>query len=69
MPASPAPLKPYLLPAPYRRYDVFNALDLLHNSEVVRDLKFGMGDGQLHYYLFNWRMSAIQPTDVGLILM
>lgn len=53
-----------------RGYDVFNALDLLQNSEVLRDLKFGIGDGQLHYYLYNWRMAAsLAPNEVGLILM
>jgi glycylpeptide N-tetradecanoyltransferase len=28
-------------------FDVFNALDLMHNGEVLKDLKFGIGDGNL----------------------
>lgn len=31
-----------------------------------------MGDGQLHFYLFNWRLGGgpeLTPQDVGLILM
>jgi glycylpeptide N-tetradecanoyltransferase len=36
----------------------------------LRDLKFGIGDGQLHYYLYNWRVgSMLAPHEVGLILM
>ncbi|GFR43176.1 hypothetical protein Agub_g4226 [Astrephomene gubernaculifera] len=55
-----------------RGYDVFNALDLMQNSTFLKDLKFGQGDGQLHYYLYNWRMAgghSIAPQDVGLVLM
>lgn len=28
-------------------FDVFNGLDLAHNGEVLKDLKFGIGDGNL----------------------
>ncbi|GLC41027.1 hypothetical protein PLESTB_000951000 [Pleodorina starrii] len=55
-----------------RGYDVFNALDLMHNETFLRDLKFGQGDGQLHYYLYNWRLAggcSMAPQDVGLVLM
>ncbi len=41
-----------------------------NSSELLRDLKFGIGDGQLHYYLYNWRLrEGLRPNDVGLILM
>lgn len=40
-------------------FDVFNALTLLDNPLILEDLKFGAGDGQLHYYLYNWRTAAI----------
>ncbi|PNW81548.1 hypothetical protein CHLRE_06g251100v5 [Chlamydomonas reinhardtii] len=55
-----------------RGYDVFNALDLMQNESFLKELKFGMGDGQLHYYLYNWRLGgghSLQPGDVGLVLM
>nr|ADI46941.1 NMT1m [Volvox carteri f. nagariensis] len=55
-----------------RGYDVFNALDLMHNEAFLRELKFGQGDGQLHYYLYNWRLGngrGLVPRDVGLVLM
>lgn len=50
-------------------FDVFNALDLLDNKEHLRDLKFGIGDGHLQYYLYNWRCTTIQPEQVGLVLL
>lgn len=52
-------------------YDVFNALDLLENTSFLKDLKFGIGDGSLHYYLYNWRMSnaPVEPKELGLILL
>ncbi len=34
--------------------DVFNALDVMENRKVFDELKFGPGDGALHYYLYNW---------------
>lgn len=51
-------------------FDVFNALDVLENTPaLLKDLKFGIGDGNLHYYLFNWRVhTPLDPREVGLIL-
>ncbi|GMM34791.1 glycylpeptide N-tetradecanoyltransferase [Saccharomycopsis crataegensis] len=39
--------------------DVFNALTSQDNTLFLEDLKFGLGDGYLNYYLFNWRTSQI----------
>jgi glycylpeptide N-tetradecanoyltransferase len=39
---------------------VFNALTLLDNVHFLEEQKFGAGDGQLHYYLFNWRTPFIR---------
>lgn len=51
-------------------FDVFNALDAMENYTFLRDLKFGIGDGDLNYYLFNWRTrSDFSPHEVGLILV
>jgi glycylpeptide N-tetradecanoyltransferase len=41
------------------KFDVFNALSLLDNALFLENLKFGGGDGQLHYYLFNYRADPI----------
>jgi glycylpeptide N-tetradecanoyltransferase len=40
-------------------FDVFNALDVMENATFLEKLKFGPGDGQLQYYLYNWR--SAQP--------
>ncbi|CAB4069606.1 NMT [Lepeophtheirus salmonis] len=49
-------------------FDVFNALDLMENAEFLQKLKFGIGDGNLHYYMYNWRCPIMQPNKVGLVL-
>lgn len=40
-------------------FDVFNALTLMDNGLFLEQQKFGGGDGQLHYYLFNYRAHPI----------
>ena len=53
-----------------RDVDVFNALDLMENAPaLLKDLKFGPGDGRLHYYLYNWQCPEMEPADVGLVLL
>ncbi|CAG2171385.1 unnamed protein product [Oppiella nova] len=49
-------------------YDVFNALDLMDNKEFLEKLKFGIGDGNLQYYLFNWKCPPLTPEKIGLVL-
>lgn len=58
-----------LISAKNQSYDVFNALDLMQNKEFLQQLKFGIGDGNLQYYLFNWRCPSMTPEQLGLILM
>ncbi|KAH7155743.1 acyl-CoA N-acyltransferase [Dactylonectria estremocensis] len=41
------------------KFDVFNALSLMDNALFLEQQKFGAGDGQLHYYLFNYRLNPI----------
>ena len=50
-------------------FDVFNALDLMENLEIFEPLKFGIGDGLLQYYLYNWSMASFKPNELGLILL
>lgn len=50
-------------------HDVFNALNLMDNSKVLEDLKFGMGDGNLQYYVYNWFCPTLEHKDVGLVLL
>ncbi|KAH0478093.1 MAG: uncharacterized protein KVP18_004149 [Porospora cf. gigantea A] len=51
-------------------FDVLNVLDLGDNDpETLRDLKFGRGDGTLHYYLYNWKCPDLTPQDIQTILV
>ncbi|OEH76611.1 myristoyl :protein n-myristoyltransferase [Cyclospora cayetanensis] len=55
--------------AKQKDFDVFNALDVMDNKTFVEDLKFGVGDGFLRYYLYNWRCPQVQHNDIGLVLL
>ena len=66
----PAIMGDALILAKQRGVDVFNALDLMeHDPAVLRDLKFGAGDGHLQYYLYNWGCPEISAREVGLVLL
>lgn len=58
-----------LILAKQRGFDVFNALNVMHNDTFLENLKFGIGDGNLQYYLYNWRCPEMPPKDVGLVLL
>eukprot|EP01012_Entosiphon_sulcatum_P001075 TRINITY_DN10192_c0_g1_i1.p1 TRINITY_DN10192_c0_g1~~TRINITY_DN10192_c0_g1_i1.p1 ORF type:complete len:399 (+),score=69.82 TRINITY_DN10192_c0_g1_i1:48-1244(+) len=58
-----------LILARQQDFDVFNALDIMENKEFLKELKFGIGDGHLQYYLYNWRCADIQPEEVGLVML
>ena len=49
---------------PQKGFDVFNALDLMENKVFLEKLKFGIGDGNLQYYLYNWRCPPMDPEKV-----
>lgn len=53
-----------LISAKNMGFDVFNALNLMENKEFLEPLKFGIGDGNLQYYLYNWRCPSIVPEKV-----
>lgn len=50
-------------------HDVFNALNLMENERFLNDLKFGIGDGNLQYYVYNWLCPTMEHGDVGLVLL
>ena len=50
-------------------FDVFNALNVMENQTFFKNLKFGPGDGNLQYYLYNWACPELQPNQVGLVLL
>ena len=35
----------------------------------LKELKFGIGDGHLQYYMYNWRCPSIKSSQVGLVLL
>lgn len=49
--------------------DVFNALDLMENVDFLENLKFGIGDGNLQYYIYNWKCSQMKSNEIGLVLL
>lgn len=57
-----------LISAKQLHFDVFNALDLMENSEFLEALKFGIGDGKLQYYLYNWKCPSMGANQIGLVL-
>jgi glycylpeptide N-tetradecanoyltransferase len=50
-------------------FDVFNALNLMENESFLKELKFGIGDGFLQYYVYNWKCPKIAPSGMGLVLL
>ncbi|KAG6814496.1 hypothetical protein H0H92_000021 [Tricholoma furcatifolium] len=44
-------------------FDVFNALTLMDNVPILQDLKFGVGDGFLNFYLYNWRTAPLAGME------
>jgi glycylpeptide N-tetradecanoyltransferase len=62
-------MKDALILAKQNRYDVFNALNLMDNDEFLEPLKFGLGDGHLQYYIYNWACPELPPSQVGIVLL
>ncbi|KAL7494440.1 hypothetical protein ACHAWT_006610 [Skeletonema menzelii] len=62
-------MKDCLILAKNEGTDVFNALNLMENSTFLEELRFGMGDGNLQYYVYNWFCPTMQHNDVGLVLL
>jgi glycylpeptide N-tetradecanoyltransferase len=48
-----------LIEARNAKFDVFNAVTLMDNGLFLEQQKFGKGDGQLHYYLYNYNANHI----------
>jgi len=50
-------------------FDVFNVTEVCQHKRMLEDLMFKIGDGKLHHYLFNWKVPACEPEDIGIIMM
>jgi glycylpeptide N-tetradecanoyltransferase len=63
-------MKLALIKAKELGYDVFNALSIMDNAAFLNELKFGPGDGSLHFYLYNWKLkSRLEPGNIGIVLV
>lgn len=49
--------------------DVYNALDIMENAPLFKELKFQPGDGHLQYYMYNWMCPDVPPAGIGLVLL
>ena len=58
-----------LIKAHEMQFDVFNTLDYMENREIIEDLKYQIGDGLLHYYLYNWRVRHMEPSQLAMTLV
>ena len=58
-----------LIMARNEEFDVYNALECMDNKEFLEPLKFGAGDGELKYYLYNWMVKDIEKEQLALILL
>ncbi|KAL2699047.1 hypothetical protein AAEP93_010435 [Penicillium crustosum] len=54
-----------LILAKKAQFDVFNALHLQDNDLFLEKLRFGPGDGRLHYYLFNYQVGPAVNEDTS----
>ncbi|KAJ3565007.1 hypothetical protein NP233_g7915 [Leucocoprinus birnbaumii] len=52
-----------LVVANHAKFDVFNALTLMDNVSILKDLRFGEGDGFLNFYLYNWRTARLAGNN------
>ncbi|KIW07068.1 uncharacterized protein PV09_01958 [Verruconis gallopava] len=53
-------VKDALILAKKENFDVMNALTLMDNPLFLEEQLFGAGDGQLHYYVYNYRAAQIE---------
>jgi glycylpeptide N-tetradecanoyltransferase len=62
-------MKDALILANRNKFDVFNALDVMENESFMKELKFGIGDGNLQYYLYNWNCPEMKANEMALVLL
>ncbi|CEP00361.1 Glycylpeptide N-tetradecanoyltransferase [Plasmodiophora brassicae] len=65
----PVLMRNALILAKRHGFDVFNVLNIMDNDKFLDPLRFGRGDGNLHYYLYNWKCPEVASPGVALVLM
>lgn len=58
-----------LLEAAKLGFDLFNATDVMENRKMFDDCQFGPGDGELFFYLYNWKLKYLPPDQIGVVLL
>ncbi|NXK00585.1 NMT1 tetradecanoyltransferase, partial [Corythaixoides concolor] len=64
-PGHPCPPPPRRPRGRAKGFDVFNAPPPPPNKTFLEKLKFGIGDGNLQYYLYNWKCPSMAPEKVS----
>ena len=62
-------MRDLLINAKKNNFDVFNMVEVLQHGLVKEDLMFKPGDGKLAHYLYNWRIKAVEPNKIGIVLV
>jgi len=62
-------VKDALIFANKNNFDVFNALNLMQNGDFFDELRFKQGDGNLNFYLYNYRLRPVESHEIGLVLL
>ncbi|KAG7570406.1 Acyl-CoA N-acyltransferase [Arabidopsis thaliana x Arabidopsis arenosa] len=58
-----------LIVSKQKGFDVFYASDVMQNESFLKELRFYPGCGQVHYYLYNYRLrNALKPSELGIVL-
>ncbi|KAL2914677.1 glycylpeptide N-tetradecanoyltransferase [Polyrhizophydium stewartii] len=50
-------------------FDVFNCIEFMDNAKFIEPLKFGRGNGDLHFYLYNYRCADVARENVALFMV
>ncbi len=61
--------KDMLILAKQMDFDVFNLTEVLQHKQVVDELLFRVGDGQLKHYFYNLNVPACAPEHIGMIML
>lgn len=61
-------IKDMLVVANNNNIDVFNALELMENDVILRDLNFDQGSS-MHYYFYNWRCRQFNNSQICKIII
>jgi glycylpeptide N-tetradecanoyltransferase len=62
-------IKNMLIVARNNNMDVFNAMDIMENSNILKELGFEAGNNVLFYYLYNWKAKPIKNIQCSLLLI